>query len=87
MPLEIRNAVTSLMKQVGYGAGYRYPHDLDGNVDRDHVSYLPEILRDHLPGRRYVHSGTHGWEAQAEARLAGLRSGEDEDEGEGEDGA
>src|SRR5690606_38982946 len=50
VPLEIRNAVTQLMKQVGYGAGYRYPHDLDAHVDREHQSHLPEALRNHLPG-------------------------------------
>jgi putative ATPase len=76
VPLEIRNAVTQLMKQVGYGSGYRYPHDLEGHVDREHVSHLPEPLRNHLPGRRYVESGPHGWEAEAEARLATLRDDE-----------
>jgi len=73
VPLEIRNAVTSLMKQVGYGAGYRYPHDLDGHVDREHHSHLPEALRKQLPKRRYVESSPHGWEAEAEARLGSLR--------------
>ncbi len=83
VPLEIRNAVTKLMKQAGYGAGYRYPHDLDGNLDREHLSYLPERLRGHLPRRRYVESSSHGWEAEAEARLAVLRdnSGGDDDDG------
>ncbi|MFO7562425.1 MAG: replication-associated recombination protein A [Enhygromyxa sp.] len=73
VPLEIRNAVSKLMKQVGYGAGYRYPHDLEGHIDRAHASHLPEPLRGHLPGRRYVESGPQGWEAEAEARLAALR--------------
>jgi putative ATPase len=79
VPLEIRNAVTGLMKQVGYGQGYRYPHDLDGHVDRGHASYLPEVLRGHLPGRRYVESSAQGWEAAAEAALA-RRRGTDEPE-------
>jgi putative ATPase len=79
VPLEIRNAVTKLMQQVGYGSGYRYPHDLDGNVDREHVSHLPEILRKLLPERRYVHSGAQGWEAEAEARLAAVHADESED--------
>jgi putative ATPase len=76
VPLEIRNAVTKLMQQVGYGAGYRYPHDLDGHVDPQHESHLPEILRKLLPERRYVHSGAQGWEAEAEARLAAVHAGE-----------
>src|SRR5690606_22455281 len=79
VPLEIRNAVTQLMKQVGYGAGYRYPHDLDAHVDREHQSHLPEALRNHLPGRRYVESGPHGWEAAAEARLAAVRGDSPDD--------
>ncbi|MCA9686301.1 MAG: replication-associated recombination protein A, partial [Myxococcales bacterium] len=73
VPLEVRNAVTGLMKQAGYGQGYRYPHELEGNVDPEHRSYLPDILRGHLPGRRYVESSTQGWEAAAEARLAARR--------------
>jgi putative ATPase len=76
VPLEIRNAVTKLMQQVGYGSGYRYPHDLDGHVDHQHESHLPEVLRKLLPERRYVHSGVQGWEAEAEARLAANRAGE-----------
>jgi putative ATPase len=79
VPLEIRNAATKLMQQVGYGSGYRYPHDLDGHVDREHESHLPEYLRKLLPERRYVHSGAQGWEAQAEARLAANRAGEPEE--------
>ena len=39
VPLRHRNAPTKLMKELGYGAGYRYPHDLAGE-------YAPE---DHLP--------------------------------------
>ena len=69
VPLEVRNAVTELMKEAGYGAGYRYPHDFDGNRDPQHLSYLPVPLRDHLPGRRYVFSSEQGWEAEAEAKL------------------
>jgi putative ATPase len=80
VPLEIRNAVTHLMKQVGYGSGYRYPHDLEGNVDREHESHLPEVLRRLLPERRYVHSGTQGWEAEAEARLAAACADHERDE-------
>jgi putative ATPase len=80
VPLEIRNAVTQLMKQVGYGSGYRYPHDLEGNVDRAHESHLPEALRKQLPARRYVHSGAQGWEAEAEDRLAAVRADHERDE-------
>jgi putative ATPase len=78
VPLEIRNAVTKLMQQVGYGAGYRYPHDLDGHVDAEHQSHLPEPLRG--PERRYVISSPHGWDAEAERVLAAARARPSDDE-------
>ena len=47
VPLHLRNAVTPLMKQVGYGEGYRYVH---GDPDaKDEMECLPETLR----GRKY----------------------------------
>lgn len=61
VPLEIRNAVTGLMKDAGYGKGYRYPHDFDGGVDPRHAGYLPEALR----GQRFASYGNAGWEARA----------------------
>ena len=40
VPLHLRNAPTSLMKQMGYGEGYLYPHDYpDGQIRQE---YLPE---------------------------------------------
>jgi len=47
VPLHLRNAVTRLMKEVGYGQGYRYVHD-DAHA-RDEMPSLPERLR----GRDY----------------------------------
>jgi putative ATPase len=44
VPLHLRNAETSLMKAVGYGAGYRYPHDED-NGYASGVRYLPDEVR------------------------------------------
>ena len=47
VPLHLRNAPTRLMKDLGYGKEYRYPHDYDENwVEQD---YLPEALK----GKRY----------------------------------
>jgi len=47
VPKHLRNAPTPLMKDLGYGAGYQYPHDFEGSyVEED---YLPELLKD----RRY----------------------------------
>jgi putative ATPase len=79
VPLEVRNAVTQLMKESQYGAGYKYPHDFEGGVVSDHVSHLPEGLRDHLPERRFVEPGPHGWEGEADRRL---REQQGEEEGE-----
>jgi putative ATPase len=45
VPLHLRNAVTPLMKQVGYGQGYRYAHS-DPNA-KDEMECLPESLRGH----------------------------------------
>lgn len=47
IPLHLRNAPTDLMKELGYGRDYKYPHDYAGQqVDQ---TYLPEKLRN----RRY----------------------------------
>lgn len=47
VPLHIRNAPTVLMKKLGYGKGYKYPHNYEGTkVEQD---YLPDALK----GRKY----------------------------------
>jgi putative ATPase len=43
VPLHLRNAITPLMKQVGYGSGYRYVHS--DRRARDEMACLPESLR------------------------------------------
>lgn len=42
VPMRIRNAPTRLMKALGYGKGYRYPHEESGRFVRE--SYLPDAL-------------------------------------------
>ena len=43
VPLHLRNAPTGMMKQMGYGGGYKYAHDFDGHfVDQQ---YLPDVLK------------------------------------------
>ncbi len=42
VPLHLRNAPTSLMKQMGYGADYKYPHDFPGHWVAQ--QYLPDAL-------------------------------------------
>jgi putative ATPase len=44
VPIHLRNAPTGLLKQMGYGKGYKYAHDFEGaKVDQQH---LPDELRD-----------------------------------------
>jgi putative ATPase len=63
VPLHLRNAPTRLMRDLGYGAGYRYAHDApDAQVDQEH---LPDALR----GRRYYHPAPRGLEAAIGERL------------------
>lgn len=42
VPLSLRNAPTKLMKELGYGVGYKYAHDFDGFVDHE---FMPEELK------------------------------------------
>ena len=42
VPLAIRNAPTNLMKDIGYGAGYKYAHDFAGNFTE--MEFLPEAI-------------------------------------------
>ena len=43
VPLHLRNAPTSLMKELGYSDGYKYPHDFPGHwVEQQ---YLPDELK------------------------------------------
>jgi putative ATPase len=68
VPLHIRNAPTDLMKELGYGKGYRYPHDHEGG----HVAeeqYLPEPLR----GSRFYRPTDRGFERRIAEILDGLR--------------
>jgi len=64
VPLHIRNAPTGLMKQLGYGAGYRYDPTEPGGVAPQ--SYLP----DRLIGDRFYRPGGAGHEKVVTERLA-----------------
>ncbi|MDE5647717.1 MAG: replication-associated recombination protein A [Muribaculaceae bacterium] len=63
VPLHLRNAPTSLMKDMGYGADYKYAHDYPGNFVRQ--QFLPDRI-----------IGTRFWRAcrnQQEDRLEEMR--------------
>lgn len=69
VPKKLRNAVTPLMREEGYGEGYQYAHDFDGAVVPGET-YLPDELEGHVlyePSQR-------GEEAGVEQRLAAIRS-------------
>lgn len=63
VPLHLRNAVTNLMKDLGYGKGYKYAHNFEGHyVEQEH---LPGSLK----GKRFYNPGELGYERQISARL------------------
>ena len=67
VPLHLRNAPTSLMKQLGYGEGYQHAHQFEDAVTS--MECLPEALR----GRRYYFPTNRGIEKRIGERLEELR--------------
>lgn len=63
VPLHIRNAPTSLMKEMGYGADYKYSHDYPGHFVRQ------QFLPDAIDGTRFWHPADNA----AEEKLAALQ--------------
>ena len=64
VPMHIRNAPTKLMKELGYGNGYKYPHDYSNAIVSQ--SYLPEKLK----GKKYYQPTERGFEKVLKERLA-----------------
>jgi putative ATPase len=78
VPLHLRNAVTGLMRGMGYGREYRYSHDFSADDPRRWTqSYLP----DNVGGRRFYAPGDQGFEASEIAprveRIRELRESRD----------
>ncbi len=67
VPLHLRNAVTGLMKNVGYGEGYKYAHNFDEKVTD--MTCLPDNLAD----RTYYKPTDQGFEQRLRARLEEIR--------------
>ncbi|MCL2408767.1 MAG: replication-associated recombination protein A [Oscillospiraceae bacterium] len=63
VPLQIRNAPTRLMQDLGYGDGYVYAHDTE-----DKLSDM-QCLPDSLAGRKYYKPTTQGQESRVKDRL------------------
>jgi putative ATPase len=67
VPFHLRNAPTGLMKNLGYGQGYQYAHDLENKVAD--MQCLPDNLKD----RRYYQPTNEGVEKRIRERLEEIR--------------
>jgi putative ATPase len=71
VPLHLRNAVTGLMRGLGYGRDYRYSHDY---AEDDRKRWTQQYLPENLQSRRFYEPGSQGFEADEIApRLAKIR--------------
>lgn len=68
VPLNIRNAVTPLMKDLRYGDGYQYAHDYEDKLT------AMQCLPDSLLGREYYRPTDQGHEARYKERLAQVKA-------------
>jgi putative ATPase len=67
VPLHLRNPVTGLMKNIGYGEGYKYAHNFDDKLTN--MTCLP----DNLSGRVYYQPTDQGFELRLRQRLDEIR--------------
>ena len=63
VPLHLRNAPTSLMKDLGYGKDYKYAHNYEEHFVKDH--YLPDEVKD----RQFYRPGENPREEEMRIRL------------------
>jgi len=75
VPLHLRNPVTGLMRNLGYGKGYKYAHDFPGHFVKQ--QNLPPALE----GQRYYVPSDQGYEAEVGRRLKGWWGRKEEEEG------
>ena len=69
VPLRLRNAPTKLMKNLGYGDGYRYAHDEEGGFAAGET-YFPDDMK----AQRFYEPVDRGMEAKIKEKLAALRA-------------
>jgi len=74
VPLHLRNAPTGLMRDIGYGKEYKYPHNFEGHYVVE--EYLPEELK----GKVYYTPSESGAEKQIKERLEEWRGKPEEEE-------
>ncbi len=63
VPLHLRNAVTDLMKKMGYGKDYKYPHDYDYHFIQQ--EYFPEGVKN----KKFYVPGDFGFEKEIKKRM------------------
>jgi putative ATPase len=66
VPLHLRNAVTGLMANIGYGKGYQYAHNAEEKLTD--MDCLPENLR----GRRYYQPTDQGFEKKLKEKMQAI---------------
>jgi putative ATPase len=69
VPMQIRNAPTRLMKDLGYGKGYQYDHNVEGGI-----AYDQQLLPDALVGREFYQPTDRGMEAKITEKLQSIRA-------------
>ncbi len=79
VPKHLLNAPTALMRKLGYGEAYRYPHDFEGHFVVE--NYLPEKLQ----GRSYYEPSEQGAELAIRERLEKIRAHIDKEDPEEEE--
>ena len=75
VPLVIRNAPTTLMKNLFYGKGYQYAHDYEEKITA--MQCLPDALKN----RKFYHPTTQGLEAKYKERLEQIEAWKKEHRG------
>ena len=63
VPLALRNPTTSLMKEWGFGEGYKYAHDYEGGYTP--LQTLPDVIQD----ARFYEPTDRGYELKIAARM------------------
>jgi putative ATPase len=63
VPMHLRNAVTTGMRDLGYGKGYKYAHDYPGNIVEQ------EFLPEEMLGTIYYNPTSNGYEARVKEWL------------------
>jgi putative ATPase len=72
VPLHLRNAVTGLMRGMGYGRDYRYSHDF---AEEDPTRWTQIYLPENVASRRFYEPGAQGFEnADIAPRLRQIRA-------------